>query len=232
MPPPPPPPPPVSFTPAEQRPPAFQPAQQPLPELTKSPPAPYTPPAPIQERDYLKLKSFWISKRVVPWIAPIAITVVFLLTLFPWLATPGAQKDADIPNLSPWGLAFGKAGERLKMTPFSGIGGALPALYVLLTLFGFLAAVGSFLFHLKVIPPVPALDRWRPLIVGGFVWLAFFFLFLSILLNLFDHGVIWLNFWGWLAWDGHFIASIGLVLETWLTMRGPDAPSPRIDLHL
>jgi hypothetical protein len=234
MPPPPPPPPPVSFTPAQQ-PPAFQPTHQPLPELTPSAPAPYTPPAPIQERDYLKLKSFWISKRVIPWIAPIAITVVFLLTFFPWLSVPKELKDIfsssvkspDFPTTNPWGLGFGDASKM-----FKGIGGALPAIYVLFTLFGFLAAIGSFLFHLKVIPPVPALDKWRPLIVGGFVWLAFFFLFLSIMINLFDQGAIWLNFWGWLAWDGHFIASIGLLLETWLQMRGPEAPSPRIDIHL
>ena len=193
-------------------------------------PAPRTPPPPVQERDYIRLKSFYIGKHVIPWIAPIAMGVVLLFTFFPWLSLgKGAPKDA--PALNPWGLAFGDAGKMLSAFGLS-IGGALPALYVLLTLFGFLAAIGSFLMHLGIIPPVPALQKWRALIVGGFVWLALFFLFLNVFINLFDHGMIWLNFWGLLAWWTHLLAAIAVALEFWLQLRGPEAPSPRIDLHL
>jgi hypothetical protein len=209
---------------------AFKPTDAP----TIAPPARSYAPAPsVQERDYLTLKSIWISKKVIPWIAPMAISLVFLLTFFPWISIGGkGAPTKDLPNFNAWSLAFGgDTGKFLSAFGVS-IAGGLATIYILFTLFGFLAAIGAFLLHLGIIPPVPALQKWRAIIVGGFVWVALFFLFLSVLLNLFDHGMIWLNFWGLLAWWAHLVAAIALGLEAWLQLRGPEAPSPRIDLHL
>lgn len=192
----------------------------PVPDPTKSKPA-APPPAPIKERDFISLKSYFISKRVVPWIAPIALSILFLLSFFPWLS--GGKGGS---GLNPWSLAFGEFASKLPM------GGATMILYVLLMLFAFLTAVGSFLIHLRVLPQVPALEKIRTLIVAGLTWSAFLFLTINLLISLFDIGAIWLNFFGWLAWKAHFVATIALVLETWLQIRGPEAPSPRIDIHL
>jgi hypothetical protein len=183
------------------------------------PPAPREPEPPVIERDYMRMKTFWISKRSIPWIAPIAMGVLFLLTFFPWLS------GGDGFNV--WSLGYGKIGA--ERTP---VGGVLFIFYTLLVIFGLLASVGSFLITLGVIPRIPPLDTFRPVIVGGFVWLAFLLLFLSCLINLFRLGAVWLNIWGHLGWWAHFTAAFALLIETWLAFRGREAPSPRVDIHL
>src|SRR5947208_2251525 len=69
--PPPPPPAPEPFRVSDQPPP---PPSFPPPEPSR---APAIPSPPVQERDYQRLKSYWISKRVVPWIAPISLGLLF-----------------------------------------------------------------------------------------------------------------------------------------------------------
>jgi len=115
------------------------------------------------------------------------------------------------------------------MTP---VGGALFIFYTLFVVFGLLGSVGSLLMQLRVIPPIPALEKLRVVIVGGFVWSAFLMLFFSVFVKLFELGFVWLSFWGWLGYLAHLTAVVGLLLELWLQLRGPAAPTPRIDLHL
>ncbi|MBI1916529.1 MAG: hypothetical protein HYS12_17610, partial [Planctomycetes bacterium] len=197
------------------------PVPVPVPTRTPAPP----PPPPVVG-DYTKLRSIVISPRVVPWIAPIALTVLFLLTFFPWLS--GGK---DSPGFSAWSLGFGKGADIPKDF---GPGGALFIIYDLLIVFGVLLAIAAFLMHLKAIPDVPALRPilpWRAVIILGFVGLAYLLLCLNIILFLFDKGAIWLNFWGWLAETTHSVAVTGLLLEMWLQLRGPTRPPPRIDIH-
>ena len=106
--------------------------------------------------------------------------------------------------------------------------------YDLLVIFAVLTGIAALLMHAGVIPSSPQLkqiDPWRGLIVGIFTWTAFLLLFFSVLINLFKLTVVWLNFWGWLAFDAHFVATVALVLEVWLQRRGPGKPPPRIDIH-
>src|SRR5205823_4064146 len=63
---------------------AEAPPPVPVPSRTPAPP----PPPPVVG-DYTKLRSIVISPRVVPWIAPIALLVLFLLTFFPWFSPGG-----------------------------------------------------------------------------------------------------------------------------------------------
>lgn len=198
---------------------ASAPAPVPVPSRTPAPP----PPPPVVG-DYTKLRSIVISPRVVPWIAPIALLVLFLLTFFPWFRRGQNSFNA-------WSLGFSKVPDILKdVWP----GGALFIFYDLFIIFGVLLAVASLLMHLKIIPDIPALQPihpWRAVIILGFVGTAYLLLFLNLLVGLFDLGGIWLNFWGWLAETAHCIAVFGLLLEMWLQLRGPTRPPPRIDIH-
>jgi len=175
--------------------------------------------------DYTKMRSIIISPRVVPWIAPIAIFVLFLLTFFPWYS-PGEE------GYSPWSLGFGKGADFPKAFRVGAPG--LFITYDLLIVFGTLLAIGAFLLHLRVIPDIPALQPilpWRAVILLGFVGLAYLLLCLNLILFLFKRELIWLNFWGWLAETVHCVAVTGLLLEMWLQLRGPSRPPPRIDIH-
>src|SRR5262245_5850915 len=57
--------------------------------------------------DYTKLRSIVISPRVVPWIAPIALLVLFVLTFFPWVS--GGYGG----SLNAWNLGFSTGGSAL-----------------------------------------------------------------------------------------------------------------------
>jgi hypothetical protein len=202
----------------------------PLPVLTPAAPPPLPvssrtpapPPPPPVVGDYTKMRSIVISPRIVPWIAPIAIFIVFLLTFTPWLhVTSKVLKESVSENA--WNLGFDKGGS------------ALFVLYDLLVVFGLLAAIPFFLMELKVLPDTPTLRGilpWRALIVLGFVGLAYLLLCFHLIARLFEDGFIWLSFWGWLATWIHFVAVIALLLEMWLQLRGPTRPPPRIDIHM
>jgi len=106
--------------------------------------------------------------------------------------------------------------------------------YDLLLVFAVLTGLAALLMHAGVIPSSPQLQQiepWRGLIVGIFTWTSFLLLFLSVVINLFRLTVVWLNVWGWLAFDAHAVAAIALALEVWLQRRGPTKPPPRIDMH-
>jgi hypothetical protein len=192
-------------------------------------PAPQPTP-PLLVGDYTKLRSITISPRVVPWIGPIALFVLFLLTFFPWASAVAVKSgEPKIVEVNAWSLGFGD-GADFKPGP----GGPLFIFYDLLVVLAVLTGLGSLLMYAGVIPPSPPLrsiEPWRGLIVGISTWLSFLLLFFSILINVFRLNVVWFSFWGWLAYDCHFVASIALLLQTWLERRGPAKPPPRIDIH-
>src|SRR5262245_34946539 len=189
----------------------------PPPPLPTAPPsmpsparAPAPPPPPPVVGDYTKLRSIVISPRVVPWIAPIALLLLFVLTFFPWSGRSGGSKNA-------WNLGFDAGGS------------ALFVIYDLLVVFAVLVEIVNFLMELKVIPDFPALSAirpWRAVIVLAFAGTAYVLLTPHLLLKLFDEGFIGLSFWGWSALWVHLIAVIGLLLEMWLQLRGPTRPPP------
>lgn len=63
----------------------------PSPEPAPTPPATLPPPPP--PGDYLHTSSLWISPRVLPWIAPAAFILTFVLLFFPWTGSyPGGVR--------------------------------------------------------------------------------------------------------------------------------------------
>jgi hypothetical protein len=188
------------------------------PEAASQPPAVATaPPAP---GEYAHGFTWRVHPRVVPWLAPVGLVLVFVMTLFPWRPVFAV----GISNENAWEWGFGS------VQPSTWI-----AIYVILTLLAMLVAVAVLLMNLKIIPDVPALHAvwpWRGLIVAGVSGLAFLFFFIECLRFVFGY---WyapiLTMWGALAFWIHLIAVIGALLEFWLERRGPNRPVPRLDVH-
>src|SRR5690349_5052901 len=90
----------VPALPSEPSPPTMPPpapAPAPLPPSVPSsappiPSAPPPPPVPQVTHDYTKLKSIFISPRVIPWISFGLITFLFVMTLFPFGVVKGKMK--------------------------------------------------------------------------------------------------------------------------------------------
>ncbi len=187
---------------------------EPVDDPTKRPYAPPPrPPAPAG--DYTRTKSIVISPRCVPWVAPVALLALFVLSFLPWSGTGGH-------SVSAWGMGFGDDGH------------ALFVFYDLLLIFAVMAAVASLLMHLRVIPDVPQLrplQPWRGAIVAILAGLGLLLFFLFELFKTFELGGLPLSFWGLLAFWIHVLAVIGALLESWLLLRGPTRPPPRIDIH-
>ena len=94
----PPPPPPASAPPAPAR------TEQPKPTKTKEPPSP--PPPPPPPGDYSHRRSIWINPRIVPFVAPVAHFLVFVLTFFPWLTFYPDPPTDKSESWMAWGAAF------------------------------------------------------------------------------------------------------------------------------
>ena len=153
----------------------------------------------------------WISPRVVPWIAPVALALVFLMLFFPWRSVP-ADVTSEFGPQSGWGKVFS---------------GPLLIFYFLLYLIALALSIGSVLLTLKVIPPQPQITHllpWKTCIVAGVVALAFLFLYIGFWAE--SLSTTWFRWTVWL----HVIALIGLGLEYCLERRRPTQPLPRIDV--
>lgn len=171
---------------------------------------PFMPAAPeMPVTDYQRFCTVWISPRIVPWIPPVGMVLIFILSFLPWAS-----------SLSAWGLSFGT------------FGNAFFAMFLILAILGTLASIASLLMTLKVIPDVPALsalDQWRHVITGGIIFLAFLCFFVKYLEMVFHAAPM--SIWIRLAFCTHFLVVIACFLEFWLTIRGPSKPMPRIEMH-
>jgi hypothetical protein len=209
----------------------------PVPDPTKSQ-APAPPPPPVVVGDYEKMKSCFISPRVVPWITFGAVTTMFLMSFFPYgfaSITLGKTKPTDNPTILGVGKASDQSGTLAVRGNTWGLGfgdgDALFLIYDLLLVFAFLVAVGSILIQLKLIPAPPALENLRGLVLGGLLLVAFVFMFLKQLISIFDMSVLPLTFFGLLGSYAHMLALVTVLFEIWLQRRGPTRPIPRIDVH-
>jgi hypothetical protein len=153
----------------------------------------------------------WISPRAMPWIAPVALAVVFLLLFFPWRSVP-ADATSEVGSMSGWGKVFS---------------GPLLMFYFLLYLIALALSIGSLLLTLKVMPAHPQIAHlipWKTCIVAGVVALAFLFLYIGFWGE--SLSTVWFRWTIWL----HLVALIGLGLEYCLERRGPGRSLPRIDV--
>jgi hypothetical protein len=238
--PPPPPPPPApgpSYYPMQPEPPAapaFQtaPPQLELPpaaptDLTPtSPPPPlhaeraetaeraFTPSAPkMPPEDYSKSLTMWFSPRVLQWVPPAAMFLIFICTLFPWVGLyPGGVSDI---TQTPWGAAIGGYTEDQDLRTVKGAKGfkmatekeldenkdkaekqkikdhrpgwdILILFYLLLfipSLFITIALAVLPMLSLKLPPIATQLMPWRYLIIAALNALLLMFLGLQLLVN-------------------------------------------------
>jgi hypothetical protein len=185
-------------------------AEAPAPESHFAPAAP----PPSGPSTFSRGFALELNPHVVPWLAPVGMLVVFLLTFFPWIGPINAWE---------WGFSS-------KVSS-----GSLLSLYDISIILAMLLAIASLLIHLKVIPEVPALqafERSRNLIVGAASGLAFLLLFIHLLGPVFEEWQVYpLKMWAVFAFWSHLIAVIGAFLEYWLDRRGPDRPLPGIAIR-
>jgi hypothetical protein len=190
--------------------------------------APPTPPPPVPSGDYSRVRTIWISPRVVPWIAPVSLLLALLLGIVSdW--TYGSEFERGA-----WGWGWSETN-------------ALTLLYTLMLLFALLLSLA--IISVRLVPgftPPAALQQvwpWRAFFVAIFAFLAFTFLTLQLIVGFIPkdeatrkfmqehHARIATTIYVWIVWYLQLIALVGSLLEYWLDVRGPGKPIPRIDIH-
>jgi hypothetical protein len=157
----------------------YQPNPEPLRERPKKPdPAPALPnPGPEAKEPppplagYTHMRTIELSPRVVPWIAPVALALLFIVLCFPWVGRYSLQSTEPVVQ-SGWGNGFW--GE------FTGLGLLHNVLYILVLPLA-LATVLVPLLNLQLPPQVQAVWPKRTLILGGAVLVLFLILSLEML---------------------------------------------------
>ncbi|HEY7312414.1 MAG TPA: hypothetical protein VH643_23825 [Gemmataceae bacterium] len=182
-------PPPSSFTP----PPAPKPEPPPSTATTTTPPPSRSP---LPTEDYQHSAAVWFSPKVLPWIAPACLLLVFVLSFFNWVGVYPGGVPAVTQNA--WQAAFGlhsldgdmekKFGQFLKDDNSNYKPGVsvLTIFYLLLffpTLFVTVASVAIGMVPLKLPPGVEKLLPWRWGIVAAANLILFLFLGLQLLLG-------------------------------------------------
>jgi hypothetical protein len=188
------------------------------PMKKETPAAPPTPP--VSTGDYAHTRTIWISPRVMPWVAPAALLIAFLLTFFTW-ATAGTALDHIA-----WGWGFSQ-------------GNALTILYLFMLLIALSASVAITVLRLVPGFKVPAglvqVWPWRAGLVALFGLLGLFFLGMQLFVGFVpkDPDLIPLLHatpYVWLALLFQLIGTVAALLDFWLEVRGPGRPTPRIDI--
>lgn len=182
-------------------PPSFSPPP-PLPTLEPSVPpstATTTEPPPskpsLAPEDYQHTLTASLSPRVLPWIAPACLLLVFVLQIFPsWVGIYPGGVEAMSGNA--WAAAFGRYtpdNDLQKVVPYivddkSNPGWSILTFFYLLPLFFLVLAVTIAsvvlpMTHLKLPPQVDKLMPWRWGIVAALNLMLFLFLGLQVLLG-------------------------------------------------
>ncbi|HZT81901.1 MAG TPA: hypothetical protein VFA26_16870 [Gemmataceae bacterium] len=223
-------------------------APPPAPPPPAPPPPPSAPPEP-PPAGYTRTLSLPIPERVITWVAPACILLVFVLLFFPWVMAYDGK--AWFSQLG-WGTGFGHEGW------WVGI------LYILLLFPGLLLAVAAAvvgLLPLKLPPNLVNLLPWRAAVVLGVLLLSFLLLVLQYAagfglekfvqtappkesksedplekqlkdpINLtFAQVSVQRTAWVKLVLLLHLLALVGAGLDLCLLLRGSNRPSPRVDL--
>ena len=196
--PPTPPPPPPDFYGLKEPPPpppaSTGPSAPPLNRSVSTAPAPPSPPPLPPATGHRHERGIPLSPRVLPYIPPVCLVLVFILTFFPWVGyywsgtgmlTQGAWGaligSYGSPDVTLWqtvsGLTMDKTppGANLVLLPF-----------LLLLLLSLPVAVASAVLphvHLKLPPPVDQLQQYRWGLVGALALLSFLFLLVLCVLG-------------------------------------------------
>jgi hypothetical protein len=171
------------------------------------------PPEPVTPGEYKHGFSFGFDLGIITWLPPALLTVVFLLSFFPWSA-----EGAVSHNL--WECAI-SIGVRF-------------IFYVILFVLAWLLSIASVVFGARLVPEPPfvqALGPWRHAIAGGVSVLAFLFLAIAYIEWVFltqSPMTVWMR----IAVRFHLLAILSALLELWLDSRQKRrAPPPRIDVR-
>lgn len=164
-----------------------------LPSSTATTPAPPAPKPSLAPEDYQHTLTAWLSPRVLPWIAPVCLLLVFLLQFLDWDGLYPGGVPAMTGNA--WLAAFGTYsvdGDLKKVEPFISDDKNKPGVsfltlcYLLLffpVLFVTVASVAITMISIKLPPQVEKLMPWRWGIVAALNLILFLFLGLQVVLG-------------------------------------------------
>jgi hypothetical protein len=172
------------------------------------------PPEPVTPGEYKHSFSFGFDLGILTWLPPGLLTLIFLLSFFPW-----AAESVGSQNL--WECAFS-----LSMVRF--------IFYVVLFLLAWLASIASVVFNARLAPEPPFLQQlgpWRHAIAGGISLMAFLFLAIAYIEWVFltqSPMTVWMR----IAVRVHLLAVLSAFLELWLDSRQKRrSPPPRVELR-
>ena len=212
-----PPPPVFSMTPEPPPPPPPSPiSTEPMQPSSLPPPLPETLP-PLAPGEYSRSLKIVFSPRVIPWITPAGLLLVFLLSFMPW---GYAIHSEGLVSLNAWNMGFS-------------LNDAVFAIYLILAVLALVLAIPSSLFALGLAPTPPfvqAIGPWRPVIAGGVALLSFLFLLIRYLQFVFHPAA--LTIWGKLSFRIHLVVIVAVLIEFWLELRrGKNLPPPRLEVR-
>jgi hypothetical protein len=166
----------------------------PEPSSPPAPPAPFSGPSkPQVEEEYRRIHGFHFEPRVLRWVAPVSVVLIFIFTFFSWVGIYPGGVAAVTQNA--WGAAFGSWEPDpdlaeipiVKRDPKERPGAnVLLIFYLLLFLADLVVTIGIFVldfFPVKVPAGVQGVMPWRWGIVAALNLLALFFLVLQILVG-------------------------------------------------
>jgi len=159
--------------------------------------APRQPSGATSPGGYARTLPLTLNPKMVPWIAPVCLVLVFVLMFFPWVGYyPGGY---GVVTQNGWYAAFGSySAEPVYVRKVLGLASdelpekarpnmdALLMVFVFLFLPALLLAIASIvipMLKLQLPPAVQQLMQWRWGITGAVTLLAFLFLFLQSLIG-------------------------------------------------
>lgn len=171
------------------------------PPLSKLEPPPSTattttPPSPkpsLPPEDYQHTLAMWFSPKVLPWIAPVCLVLVFFLQLFDWDGLYPGGAAAVTGNA--WAVAFGAYtvdGDLKSLVPYlqdeklKAGASVLTIFYLLLFFLTLVVTIASVVIPMIQIPLPPWVDKllpWRWGLVAALNLILFLFLGLQVLLG-------------------------------------------------
>jgi len=218
------------------------PPTEPVPALAPAPEPTDTPkkkkkeraaaPAPVPEGEYSRTVTLSFNGRLLPWIAPIGLAIIFLLSFFPWHFAPNAHLQPGTPG-SP--LTAAEGAQNMWQLAFGEKPSSLITMFVILVIFvAWPLAIVSLLISFNIIPLPPPLDllaSFRSIIVGALALAGFVFFAIGYLDQLF--GVFNLTTWSMkLAFRIALIVALATIMQFWLDRRRiKNLPPPQLTLR-
>jgi hypothetical protein len=207
---------PATYAVVTEPPPPPPPPPSQAPRRTEEPPQ--APPPPVPTGDYTRTRTIWISPRVVPWVAPAALLLAFLLTFFAW----GQYAGTENYHIA-WGWGFSE-------------GNVLTILYLLTLILAVLLSVAitalRLMPHVKIPAGLQQIWPWRSGAVELLTFLGLFFLLMQLVVGfnppdpvLHTTAVVWITLLL------QIVALVAALLDFWLEVRGPSRPMPRVDFR-